>query len=169
VKRQRVDTALNNKGFSSSQEATTMQPEDVQRKRKAIIAELQQRNHSITVLRDLLEQKRAKVAEYLGSPPQSSPKPQSASPTKTPDYSSMTVVRLQALEKARDASIEFLLKAINKAEEEEKRIVAEEEAGEEAIEEAWNEFKQEAPEEQQKVLEQDPDGIDKTAEIIDKG
>lgn len=169
VKKQRVDAALNNESFTGLQEATAMRPEDVQRKREAIIAELQQRDHSITVLRDLLEQTKAKIAEHLGSPPQSSLNPQSGSPSKTPDYSSMTLVRLQALEKARDASIEFLLKGINKAEEKEKRIVAEEEAGVEAIKEAWNEFKQEPPEKQQKVPERGREGLDKSKKNINNG
>lgn len=169
VKRQRVDTALNSESSTISHAATTMRPEDIQRKREAIIAELQQRDHSITILRDLLDQKKAKAAEQLDIPPQSSSNPPSSSPSKTPDFSAMTLIRLQALEKARDASIEFLLKEINKAEEEEKRIAAEEKAGEEAIEEAWNGFKEEASKAQQKFLEQDSDGHDKSKNYIGNG
>ena len=144
AKRQRIDASITGeRPLDSKTESSTMQPEDVQRKRESIISELQQRDHSITVLRDLLDQKRAKIAEYVTSPPQSSPNPQPSSPPKKPNYSSMTLIRLQALEKARDASIEFLLKQIDKAEEHEKRIAAEEEAQEGAIDEAWEQFEKE--------------------------
>lgn len=144
AKRQKVDTPVASEGPLGSQTASpTMRPEDIQRKRESIISELKQRDHNITVLRDLLDQKRAKIAEHITGPPQSSPNPRPASPSKVPEYSVMTLVRLQALEKARDASIEFLLKQIDKAEEEEKRIAAEEKAQEGAIDEAWEQFEHE--------------------------
>ena len=145
LKRARVDA--NGESLSIPQTSTVMRPEDVQRKKEALIAELQQRDHSITVLRDLLDQKRAKLAEYANATPQSSPSKPTTSPSKQPDYSSMTLMRLQALDKARDASIEFLLKQINAAEEEEKRLAEEDAAGEEAANAAWESFEQETSKE----------------------
>lgn len=132
----------NGEGTTSAQITTAMQPEDVERKRASIISELEQRDHSIIVLRALLDQKRAKVAEYLGRTSHSSPNRQTISPSKQADYNAMALMRLQALDKARDASIEFLLKEINKAEEEEKRLAAEDAAGEHAVDEAFEKFEQ---------------------------
>lgn len=167
AKRQKLDMFRGETSFTLNG-ATAMRPEDVQRKRESLIAELQQRDHSISVLRGLLEQKRAKLSEYLGSPPQSSPNPQSVSPPKKPEYSAMTLMRLQALDKARDASIEFLLKEIDKAEEEEKRLTAEDEAGEKAIDEAWKEFEL-STSQGNDVIVKDAKELDRTEEKIEPG
>ena len=149
TKRRRVDVKLAGYAESSLQgsiptnPATTMRPEDVQRTRDSLIADLQERDNSITVLRELLEQKKTELPKDSISPKAPSKNPPPTSPDKKPDYSTMTLVRLQALEKARDASIAFLLREITKVEEEIKRAADEEEAEEGAIDEAWNLFSQE--------------------------
>jgi len=130
-------------GDSQAKPPTPMRPEDVQRTRDSLIADLQERDNSIAVLRKLLEQKKMELSKNPMSPKTPSRNPPPTSPDRKPDYSAMTLVRLQTLEKARDASIGFLLKGINKVEEEVKRAADEEEAAEEAIDEAWNVFSQE--------------------------
>ena len=61
-------------------------------------------------LRALLEQKKNSSTTSSKAPPSS------ASPSKIPDYAAMPYSRLQALETARDTTISFLLKSIDKAE-----------------------------------------------------
>jgi hypothetical protein len=152
TKRRRVDVEsagyaeLAMQGSSPVNPTTTMRPEDVQRSRDSLIADLQERDNSIAVLRELLEQKKTELPQDSMSPKPPSRNPPPTSPNKKPDYSAMTLVRLQALEKARDASIGFLLKEITKVEEEIKRAADEEEAEEEAIDEAWNLFSKEVVE-----------------------
>jgi putative IMPACT (imprinted ancient) family translation regulator len=152
TKRRRVDVEsagyaeLALQGSSPANPATTMRPEDVQRTRDSLIADLQERDNSIAVLRELLEQKKTELPRDSMSPKAPARNPLPTSPNKKPDYSKMTLVRLQALEKARDASIGFLLKEITKVEEEIKRAADEEEAEEEAIDEAWNLFSKEVVE-----------------------
>jgi len=152
TKRRRIDiesagyVELALQGNSQSNPATPMRPEDVQRTRDSLITTLLERDNSIAVLRKLLEQKKTELPKDSTSPKAPSRNPPLTSPDKKPDYSAMTLVRLQALEKARDASIGFLLKAITKVEEEVKQAADEEEAAEEAINEAWNLFSQESVE-----------------------
>jgi putative IMPACT (imprinted ancient) family translation regulator len=149
TKRRRVDVKsagegeLSAQGSSPANPATIMRPEDVQRTRYSLIADLQERDNSIAVLRELLEQKKTELSKDSMSSKTTSGTPPPTSPDKKPDYSAMTLVRLQALEKARDASIGFLLREITKVEEEIQRAADEEEAEEEAFDEAWNRFSQE--------------------------
>ncbi|KAK8192799.1 ribosomal protein S5 domain 2-type protein, partial [Phyllosticta capitalensis] len=72
---------------------------------------LAERDQSILVLRSLLAEKR-KAAAKDESPPQ----PPAAAPAKPMDYSKMPVEALRKLEKARDATISFILKEIDKVE-----------------------------------------------------
>lgn len=88
----------------------TMTPDELSRRKKVIITTLQRRDESIAALRMLLEQKRNSNSAAL-----TSPQPV-ASPSRVPDYTSMPFMRLQALETARDNTISFLLKSIDKAE-----------------------------------------------------
>lgn len=102
--------------FSQPGPQTPMRPEEVQRQRHLLIKELQERDANIAILRKLLDDKKAKV-DPLQSPSSSAPS-KSMSPSKLPDYSSMTLVRLQAMDKARDASISYLLKELDKVDKE---------------------------------------------------
>jgi len=152
TKRRRVDVESNGyaelalQGGGPANPATTMRPENVQRMRDSLIADLQQRDNSIAVLRQLLEQKKLELSNDSVNARVPSKHPQPTSLDKKPDYSAMTLVQLQALEKTRDASIGFLLNEITKVEEEAKRAAEEVEAEEEAIDETWKLFDQEAAE-----------------------
>jgi hypothetical protein len=96
--------------------------DEVERARLAKI--LGDRDQSITVLRELLADKTKKAAASLASgpsqPPASSASTTTTSRAKKLDYTEMPVARLKQLEKAKDASIAFILKQIDKVEEEEK-------------------------------------------------
>ncbi|KIW13216.1 hypothetical protein PV08_08403 [Exophiala spinifera] len=85
--------------------------------------QLVERDSSIVVLRGLLAEKTAKLQEggETSSQATSTPTTQpSMSPAKKIDYSEMPLQRLRQLDKARDATIAFILKQIDLAEEEEK-------------------------------------------------
>jgi hypothetical protein len=96
--------------------------ESAERARLAKI--LGDRDQSITVLRELLVEKTRKAAANLEPGSEAAPPLSSASTTTSPakklDYAEMPVARLKQLEKAKDASITFILKQIDKVEEEEK-------------------------------------------------
>ena len=79
--------------------------------RDALVKVLGERDNSITVLRDLLAEKSDTTPNGKSSPENTQ------STTKAIDYSVLPVQRLRHLEKARDASITFLLKKIDQAEE----------------------------------------------------
>ncbi|KIW03185.1 uncharacterized protein PV09_05412 [Verruconis gallopava] len=92
----------------------TMRPEELQRRKKEIIETLRRRDESIVTLRQLLEEKRGV------NKPKSSAGRGNASPSTSVNYESMPYNRLHALENARDMTIGFLLKEIDKAEAEAK-------------------------------------------------
>ena len=91
--------------------------------RVRIVNVLSARDQSITVLRALAleneENLKGVQAEAL-SDGGNKPQYQSHSPAKVPQYDGMPLARLQALERARDATISFLLKRIDRAEAETK-------------------------------------------------
>ena len=81
-------------------------------RRKKLIDELKDRDNSIAVLRKHLDDKKAAL-----DTPSSSANPPTASqqsPSKSADYYSMPLLRLQALDKARDATLAYLLKELDK-------------------------------------------------------
>ena len=78
---------------------------------RRLVGELQRRDESITVLRKLLEDKKN---EDTATPSQSSPA------SKPIDYSTMPLSRLKQLDKARDATISWLLKQIDQFEKSQK-------------------------------------------------
>jgi putative IMPACT (imprinted ancient) family translation regulator len=81
--------------------------------RVSLMRTLEERDQSITVLRGLLRKK-------MGPPADSSQTATDVpkySPTKKPDYSAMSLQALKQLDKARDATIAWILKEIDKAEE----------------------------------------------------
>jgi hypothetical protein len=107
-KRARVDDQ-NASGVSTTKNET-MTPDELARRKQAVITTLQRRDESIIALRTLLEQKKNTDSRVL-------PSSQTVvSPSRVPDYTSMPFTRLQALEIARDNTISFLLKSIDKAE-----------------------------------------------------
>ena len=103
--------------------------EDAIQKAK-LVKILAERDESIEVLRNLAAEKEHKVKQVKGPEEASEPSPASTQadgdaarpPSQgsvvkpTVDYTGMTLERLKVLEKARDATLSFLLKRIDKAE-----------------------------------------------------
>jgi hypothetical protein len=92
--------------------------DDEERSRTALINTLEERDHSITVLRGLLKEKIAASTEAS----ESASDAQRQTPTKKTDYSAIPLQALTKLEKARDATIAWILKEIDKAEEQQKAV-----------------------------------------------
>lgn len=76
--------------------------------RKELEENLRERDLNIFVLRGLLADKNAKLNDTEPTPP---------TPQKLTDYSKMTMEALKRVDKARDATIAFILKEIDKVEE----------------------------------------------------
>jgi hypothetical protein len=81
--------------------------------RVALMRTLEERDQSITVLRGLLRDKRG----ASGDSSQTVTDASKHSPTKKPDYSAMPLQTLRQLDKVRDATIAWILREIDKAEE----------------------------------------------------
>jgi hypothetical protein len=149
-KKQRIDMPQSSDQTSSQLQTSipVMRPEELQRKKQELIRTLHRRDESVTTLRALLDEKKGLLQRTLKSQPSSSAGPTS-SPARKLDYESMTYARLLALEQARDASLAFLLKEIDRVEKEyaEREAVESEEkkrsatqiaaAENEELEEAW--------------------------------
>lgn len=88
---------------------------DESKERLRLVQSLEQRDQSITVLRQLLAEKSAKQS-HAESSPNTTSSPTVSSPLKGPDYGSMPLSRLRQLDKARDATITWILKQIDAAE-----------------------------------------------------
>jgi putative IMPACT (imprinted ancient) family translation regulator len=103
---------------SDFEEQTTQKKRkvDEERDRIAMTRTLEERDQSITVLRGLLREKMAASAESTDVASDA----QRQTPTKKIDYSAMPLQVLKQLEKARDATIAWILKEIDKAEERQK-------------------------------------------------
>jgi Uncharacterized protein family UPF0029 len=91
-------------------------------RRSALVRILEERDHSVSVLRGLLHEKTedTAAAEMNGtasSMADATVTPTIVTPTKLPNYSMMPLQSLERLEKARDATISWILKEIEKAEE----------------------------------------------------
>jgi Uncharacterized protein family UPF0029 len=89
--------------------------EDEQEQSVALVKTLHQRDSSISALRELLREKREQLARKMGDDVAVTPR----TPTKSPDYQPMPLQALRRLEKARDATISWILKEIDKVEKEE--------------------------------------------------
>ncbi|QIW98218.1 hypothetical protein AMS68_003736 [Peltaster fructicola] len=85
---------------------------------KRLVKVLTARDQSITVLRNLASDKEAKLRpiDEAKTSAEASPSQPTPTPALNPVYDDLPLQRLQALEKARDATISFLLKRIDKAE-----------------------------------------------------
>jgi putative IMPACT (imprinted ancient) family translation regulator len=120
---------------------------DNEARRSALVRVLEERDHSISVLRGLLQEKTEEAAPVEMDGKYSSMKdaavtpttvtpttvtpttvtpttvtpttvtPTAVTPTKAPNYSTMALPALERLEKARDATISWILKEIEKVEE----------------------------------------------------
>ncbi|KAL9091438.1 MAG: hypothetical protein Q9165_004824 [Trypethelium subeluteriae] len=96
--------------------------------RHKLLNVLRERDQSISTLRGLLAEKEGAASKGMGSPADIS------TPTKSFDYDSMPLQRLKTLERARDASIGFLLKKIDQVEERHRQSqLSEEEACQKSI------------------------------------
>jgi len=99
---------------AQKEEAVKKQKLDEEASRAALEETLRERDQSIFVLRGLLAEKNAAL-EGTGPVP--------VTPSKPVDYTKMTIDQLKRMDKARDASIAFILKQIDKAEEELKKLI----------------------------------------------
>ncbi|KAJ8107820.1 hypothetical protein OPT61_g8597 [Boeremia exigua] len=89
-------------------EASKKQRIDDDAKRKELIAELAQRDHSISALRGLLAEKKAKLSGEDLAP---------STPQKAVQYEKMGLDVLKRLDKARDATIAAILRQMDKVDE----------------------------------------------------
>ncbi|KAJ4983729.1 RWD repeat domain-containing protein [Stagonosporopsis vannaccii] len=90
------------------EEASKKQRVDDEARRKELVEELAQRDHSISALRNLLAEKKAKLSGEEVAP---------ATPQKAIDYGKMGLDVLKRLDKARDATIGAILKQMDKLDE----------------------------------------------------
>jgi DNA-binding transcriptional MerR regulator len=112
--------------------ATKKQKVDDEAKRKELVRNLQERDFNIFSLRKLLAEKKAKLEDAEPAPP---------TPQKPQVYEKMTLEALSRVDKARDATIAFILKQIDKVEEELKLV----EALEADTQESWKDAEEEQP------------------------
>ena len=89
--------------------------EDEQKQLVALVKTLHQRDSSISALRELLREKREKLARRTGDDVAVTPQTH----TKSPNYQIMPLQALRRLEMGRDATISWILKEIDKVEKEE--------------------------------------------------
>ncbi|KAK6529265.1 hypothetical protein TWF281_008444 [Arthrobotrys megalospora] len=96
------------------------QEEEDEKQKEELIEELSNRDESIVVLRNLLDDKmgKKKVEEKSDAGEEAS----QIKVVKGVDYKSMTLARLKQLDKARDNTISFLLKKIDEIEEAQKKV-----------------------------------------------
>ncbi|KAF2266348.1 hypothetical protein CC78DRAFT_552500 [Lojkania enalia] len=94
------------------------------KKRREFEENLRERDLNIFVLRKLLADKTAKLNDSDPVPP---------TPTKPMDYSKMSLEALKRVDKARDATVAFILKEIDKVDEELKLV----EALEDSTQDSW--------------------------------
>lgn len=97
--------------------------EDDEEQKSVLVKTLRQRDSSVSTLRDLLQEKREKLARETGDGRVVTPQAR----MKSPAYQAMPLQALQRLEKARDATISWILKEIDKVEEEDLKLEAEKE------------------------------------------
>lgn len=98
--------------------------------RKELEENLRERDLNIFVLRGLLADKRAKLNNSEPAPPTPQKPP--------PDYSKMSIEALQRVDKARDATIAFILKEIDKVDEQLKLV----EAFDDSTQDSWKDVKE---------------------------
>jgi hypothetical protein len=137
-----------------------MDPMALKRTKDELLGELKARDESVSVLRELLRQKKMKLESGKGLAAGGS---LSSPPAAAMDYSILPLVRLRALEKARDATISFLLRQIDKAEED---AALEQALDDDTIDDAWDLFDAAATVlEEEKVDKTKPKGKEKQTTI----
>lgn len=99
---------------------------------RQLVDTLQDRDFSIFALRKLLSEKKAKLQDEEPTPP---------TPQKPQAYEKMTMDALKRIDKARDATIAFILKQIDKVDEELKLV----EALEDSTEDMWKDADEQMP------------------------
>lgn len=82
-------------------------------RRKELVENLRERDYNIFALRTLLAQKKAKLADEVAVP---------LTPQRPQAYESMESEALRRVDKARDATIAFVLKEIDRVDEELKLV-----------------------------------------------
>ncbi|KAH6866956.1 hypothetical protein BKA58DRAFT_318306 [Alternaria rosae] len=97
------------------EQASKKQRVDEEAKREELVKNLQERDYNIFALRKLLSQKKGQLQDEEPAPP---------TPQKTQDYGKMTMDALMRVDKARDATIAFILKQIDKIDDELKLVEA---------------------------------------------
>jgi hypothetical protein len=87
----------------------TMSPVELNRARRQLAMQLPERDANIAVLRKHLAEKKARLdPDLLSSPSKGSPIAQ------PPEYATLSLARLQGLERARDLTVAYLLKELDK-------------------------------------------------------
>jgi putative IMPACT (imprinted ancient) family translation regulator len=112
-------------------EASKKQKVDDESKRKELMKNLQERDFNIFTLRKLLAEKKAKLEDQEPAPP---------TPQKPQAYGKMGMDALVRVDKARDSTIAFILKQIDKVEEE----IALVEALEDDTQDVWKEAEEQS-------------------------
>jgi hypothetical protein len=105
--------------------------------RKELEVNLRERDLNIFVLRGLLADKNAKLNDEERVPPTPQKKP--------PDYSTMNMEALKRVDKARDATIAFILKQIDKVDEQLKLV----EALDDSTQDSWQDAQEQQGSEKQ--------------------
>ena len=90
--------------------------EDEERK-STLVSVLEERDHSISALRGLLREKTEEACAIESEEKTSTTKDVNVTPNKAVSYSAMPLQALERLEKARDATISWILKEIENVEE----------------------------------------------------
>jgi hypothetical protein len=103
---------------AKKEQATKKQKVDQEARQKELAKNLQERDYNIFALRKLLAEKKAKLQDEEPAPP---------TPQKMLDYGQMAMDGLVRVDRARDATIAFILKQIDKVDEELKLVEALEE------------------------------------------
>jgi hypothetical protein len=115
---------------TKKEQAAKKQKSDEDTSRSELEKDLRERDTNIFVLRGLLADKKAKLDDSEPVPPT----PQKA----PPEYAKMSLDALKRMDKARDATITFVLKQIDKVDEELKLI----EALEDSTPDSWKDAEQ---------------------------
>ena len=103
-----VHPALGSPGGRQAAKAT-MSLVELDRARGQLVVQLPKRDANIAVLRKLLAEKKARLDPDLQS------SPSGGSPiAQPPDYATLSLARLQGLERARDLTVAYLLKELDK-------------------------------------------------------
>ncbi|KAF3316490.1 hypothetical protein TWF173_001778 [Orbilia oligospora] len=116
------DESANGESAKKTKVSNDEQGQEDEKEKEDLVEELKNRDESIVVLRNLLDDKMGKKKKSEETPDAGEESSQQR-PTKEVDYKSMPLVRLKQLDKARDNTISFLLKKIDEVEEAQEKIL----------------------------------------------